>query len=174
MTIAGTAAPLSRPTRASPWMRTDRCARAALLAAAVAFAPACVTTSEPKDGMSSTVSRDTAKGGGESAPGDSGQSGVGRAGKIAATVPANIVWIPWKIVGSGLKGASDGVHAGFDKGRGMPLLAVLFSPVNLAAGLVTGIFEGAAMPPLLIGPDDNFGRTFSSPTSRATTIWWYE
>lgn len=145
---------------------------AALLVAAAAFAPGCVTTSHPKDGASTTVSKDTTKSA-EEAPSD-GSSGLGRAGKVAATVPANIVWIPWKMVGGAVKGASDGVQAGFDKGRGMPIVAAAFSPVNLVVGFVTGFFEGAGMSPVLLGPDDNFGRAFSSPTSRTTTIWWYE
>lgn len=95
------------------------------------------------------------------------------AGDYALAVPANIVWIPWKMVGGALKGSSDGVQAGFKKGQ-MPFLGAVFAPVNLAAGFVTGFFEGAAMSPGLIGPEDDFSRTMAAPTKRTTTIWWYE
>lgn len=90
----------------------------------------------------------------------------------AMVVPENVVYLPWKPVGGALKGASDGVMAGFDKGR-MPLLGLLFSPVNLAVGFVTGVFEGAAGSPGVVGPSDDFGRAMSAPTKHTTSIWWY-
>jgi hypothetical protein len=101
-----------------------------------------------------------------------GASGAGRAGAYALAVPQNVLWVPWKIVGGGLKGAQDGVVAGFDKGR-MPLLGILFSPINAVTGLATGLVEGAAMSPALVGPDDSYGRVMSSPLSRTTYVWWY-
>lgn len=83
-----------------------------------------------------------------------------------------IIWWPWKILGTGLKGAADGVGAGFTKER-MPVVGIIVSPINLVAGFVTGLAEGAAMGPASIGPSDRFGRTMSMPTKHATTIWWY-
>ena len=99
-------------------------------------------------------------------------TGIERAGQYAMTVPENILWIPWKMIGGGVKGASDGVQAGFEKGR-MPLFGVIFSPVNLVVGLATGVVEGLVMSPGLVGPDDDFGRAMSLPTKRSTSIWWY-
>lgn len=84
----------------------------------------------------------------------------------------NVVWWPWKIIGTGLKGAADGVGSGFKQER-MPAIGLLFSPVNLVAGLVTGMVQGIPMSPLLIGPRDSFGRTMSQPMRHATSIWWY-
>lgn len=99
-------------------------------------------------------------------------TGAERAGQYALAVPENIVWLPWKMIGGGIKGASDGVQAGFDKGR-MPLLGTIFAPVNLVVGLATGLVEGLLMSPGLVGPDDDFGRALSLPTKRETSIWWY-
>ena len=100
------------------------------------------------------------------------QSGLSRTGDYVMTVPENLVWVPWKMIGSGIKGASDGVQGGFDKGR-LPFFGVLFSPVNLVVGFGTGFVEGLLMAPGLIGPDDDFSRAMSLPTKRETEIWWY-
>jgi hypothetical protein len=105
-------------------------------------------------------------------PAPSGPSTASQVGGYALAVPENIVYVPWKMIGGGIKGASDGVRAGFDKGR-MPLLGAIFSPVNLVTGFVTGFGEGFAMSPMLLGPSDRFGRAMAAPTKRATTIWWY-
>lgn len=88
-------------------------------------------------------------------------------------VPENVVYLPWKMVGGAVKGASDGVSAGFDKGR-MPILGVVATPVNLAAGFVTGFFEGLAMSPGVVGASDNFGRAMGGVMKRDTTVWWYD
>ncbi len=104
--------------------------------------------------------------------GDGGSGTAAKVGNAVMTVPENVAWIPWKMIGGAGKGASDGVHAGFDKDR-MPAMGLLFSPINLAMGLVTGLVEGAAMSPMLIGPEDSFGRTMASPTKRQTNVWWY-
>lgn len=85
----------------------------------------------------------------------------------------NVLYLPWKLVGGGLKGAADGVGAGFAKDR-MPYLGALFSPLNAVAGFVTGAAEGVALKPMLIGPSDNFGYAMGRPLNHATTIWWYE
>lgn len=123
--------------------------------------------------------------GGESAPppsttssaarSDDAPAGPGAASKVGGyllAVPENLVWLPWKVIGGGIKGASDGVQAGFAKGR-MPALGALFSPINLVAGLVSGMVEGGAMSPGLVGPSDDFGRVMASPTKRSMNVWWY-
>jgi hypothetical protein len=84
----------------------------------------------------------------------------------------NVVWWPWKIIGTGLKGAVDGVSCGFRPGR-MPAVGLIVSPINLVAGLVTGMVEGIAMSPLLVGPRDSFGHTMGLPMRHPTSIWWY-
>jgi hypothetical protein len=98
-------------------------------------------------------------------------SGPGALDYVAAPFE-NLVWIPWKVVGTSLKGATDGVAAGFAADR-MPMLGLLFSPVNAVAGLVTGLAEGVAMSPMLVGPEDAFGRVMGKPMQNPTLIWWY-
>jgi hypothetical protein len=92
-------------------------------------------------------------------------------GDYAMTVPKNIVWWPWKIIGGTGKGFVDGIGAGFDDNR-MPVLGLIFSPVNAVMGLVTGLGTGIVSEPGVIGPRTNFGRTMGLPTQRPTPIWW--
>ncbi len=99
-----------------------------------------------------------------------GRRGVG-IGDYALTVPKNLVWWPWKIIGGGGRGFVDGIGAGFDDNR-MPILGLLFSPVNAAIGLVTGLGVGVVSEPGVIGPRTPFGRTMGIPTQRPTPIWW--
>lgn len=94
------------------------------------------------------------------------------AGDYAMVLPENVVYLPWKSIGGAFKGASDGVYAGFDKGR-MPALGVLFSPVNLVVGFLTGFVEGTVMSPGVVSASDSFSRAMAGPTKRTTTIWWY-
>ena len=158
------------------------------LAFAAALAAGCASTPDesqpPKRDASAagTEGGGTGEGGGKTAGGEAGpgdeptrrkeQSGLSRTGDYVMTVPENVVWVPWKMIGGGIKGASDGVQAGFDKGR-MPFFGVLFSPVNLVVGFATGFVEGLLMAPGLIGPDDDFSRAMGLPTKRETSIWWY-
>ena len=129
------------------------------LAAALAAAPGCVTTSEPK--------------GGDDGPPQAEPAESRRGGSGAIAIPANLPYVPWKMVGGSLKGFGDGVGAGFGHDK-MPLLGLAFSPVNGALGFLTGFFEGAAMSPALLGPSDDVGRAFGAPLSRKTNIWWYD
>jgi hypothetical protein len=89
----------------------------------------------------------------------------------------NVVYLPWKFVGGALKGAADGVGSGFAKDNAgnqkMPILGILFSPVNLVLGFLTGAAEGLALPPGVIGPTDDFGRAMGGPMRHPTSIWWY-
>lgn len=91
----------------------------------------------------------------------------------AMTPFENLVYLPWKLVGGGLKGAVDGVSAGFAKDR-MPIIGAVFSPLNAIVGFGTGAVEGVAIKPVLVGPDDSFGHAMGQPTKHATSIWWYE
>ena len=158
--------------------------------AVVAALPACKTTSQPPEvdrpgkvahagnvehvgsGDTARTSEKSAAQSAELREAPQGPSAVGRAGGYALAVPKNVLWLPWKMVGGALKGASDGVQAGFERDR-QPLLGVVFSPVNLVAGFATGLVGGTTMGPFLVGPDDNYGRVMSSPISNYTDIWWY-
>ena len=88
-------------------------------------------------------------------------------------VPENVVWLPWKLIGTAGKGAVDGASAGFGR-PGMPILGVIFAPVNIVAGFVTGLAEGAVMSPGVVGPSDKFGKAMAAPTKHDTSIWWYD
>ena len=101
---------------------------------------------------------------------DDGRQGLGF-GDYAMTVPKNIVWWPWKIIGGTGKGLVDGIGAGFDENR-LPVLGLIFSPLNAAIGLVTGFGTGIISAPGAIGPRTNFSRTLDIPTQRPTPIWW--
>jgi hypothetical protein len=85
----------------------------------------------------------------------------------------NIVYLPWKLIGGAGKGAVDGVSAGFAKDR-MPIMGLIFSPINAAAGLVTGAAEGIILSPGLVGPSDDFARAMGQPLRHPTSVWWYE
>ena len=91
----------------------------------------------------------------------------------AMTPFENIVYLPWKLLGGGGKGVADGVSAGFAKDR-MPILGLVFSPINAVAGLLTGAAEGVALSPGVVGPSDDFGRAMAQPMRHPTSIWWYE
>jgi hypothetical protein len=99
---------------------------------------------------------------------DSKEPGVG---DYALVLPQNLVWVPWKILAGTGKGIYDGVEAGFAADR-VPILGLLFSPLNAVMGLVTGFGTGMFSEPGFIGPRTNFGRTMGLPTQRPTPIWW--
>lgn len=89
----------------------------------------------------------------------------------AMVVPENVAYVPWKIVGGFGKGLVDGGAAGFTPQR-LPLLGLLFLPVNVTVGGVTGLVAGTVSEPAFVGPRDNFGRTMGLPVQRPTPIWW--
>jgi hypothetical protein len=95
----------------------------------------------------------------------------------AATPFENIVYLPWKVIGGALKGSVDGVSAGFGKdpsgNQRMPAMGLLFSPLNLVTGFLTGAVEGAVIDPGVVGPEDSFGHAMGQPLKHPTSIWWY-
>lgn len=150
-----------------------------LLVAALAFASAACST-PPKDKSAQKASTYEGEGDpkikfGDKTGGNRDESSEGGSNVLGwALAPfENVVYLPWKLIGGGVKGASDGVRAGFDKDR-MPFLALIFSPVNALVGFGTGAVEGVALKPVLVGPGDSFGHAMAQPTKHATTIWWYE
>lgn len=101
------------------------------------------------------------------------QTGLARAGEWAYTAPINLVYWPWKVIGRGGRGAADGVVAGFNEGR-MPIFGLVFSPVNLVTGLLTGMAEGVVLSPGAVTPDRDIGRSFARPTADPINVWWYD
>ena len=98
---------------------------------------------------------------------DVGSKGPG-AGDYAMVVPENLVWWPWKIIGGTGKGLVDGVSAGFTPER-LPILGLLFSPVNAVLGTVTG-FHGRHLlaprlhrPPRQLQPHDGLAGRAQDP-----------
>jgi hypothetical protein len=85
----------------------------------------------------------------------------------------NVVYLPWKFLGGAGKGVADGVSAGFAKDR-MPIIGLLFSPLNAVAGLLTGAVEGVALSPGVVGPADDFSKAMNQPLRHPTSIWWYD
>ena len=159
---------------------TARRVSGAVTLAALLFCLSAAGCATAKGGASSEppssppVASESRSGSASARPADApaGPSVGSTIGGYVLAVPENIVWIPWKMIGGAFKGAGDGVGAGFAKGR-LPALGVLFSPINLVTGFVTGFAEGAFMSPGVIGPSDNFGRTMALPTKRVTSVWWY-
>jgi hypothetical protein len=109
----------------------------------------------------------------KSEPAEPAESGGPGAMSYVAVPFENIVYVPWKLIGGGAKGVSDGVSAGFAKDR-MPILGVVFLPVNAVVGFLTGAVETVAMSPVFVGPSDSFGHAMSQPLRHPTAIWWYE
>ena len=107
--------------------------------------------------------------------GSGGESSSGGPGAMAyVAVPfKNLVYVPWTLIGGGAKGVSDGVTAGFAKDR-MPILGVIFAPLNVVVGFLTGAVETVATAPVFVGPSDSFGHAMAQPTRHVTAIWWYE
>lgn len=148
-----------------------------VLVAALALAAGCKTsqsdvpppTASTYEGEGNPKLKFKDEGGGGGSQGSGGPNAL----NWVAVPFENIVYLPWKVVGGLFKGASDGVSAGFAKDR-MPIMGVIFSPVNLIIGGVTGAVEGAVGSPGVIGPSDSFGHAMSQPTKHATSIWWYE
>jgi hypothetical protein len=109
----------------------------------------------------------------EESPSNSGGRAAPGAFDYVMTPFENIVYLPWKLLGGAGKGVADGVSAGFGKDR-MPILGLVFSPLNAVAGLVTGAVEGVALSPGVVGPSDDFSRAMGQPLRHPTSIWWYD
>ncbi len=89
----------------------------------------------------------------------------------AMVVPENAAYLPWKMVAGLGKGIVDGGAAGFEPHR-LPILGLLFLPVNVAVGGVTGLVAGTVAEPGFVGPRASFGRTMGLPLQRRTPLWW--
>jgi len=156
---------------------------ALFVAAALAFACAACKSAPsepPKASTGDYKGEHKIRFGEEPPPSESAPAKEGGDSKVLGWIAApfeNIVYLPWKLIGGGIKGGVDGVSAGFGKdasgNQRMPFIGAVFSPINLVFGLLTGAVEGVAIEPGLVGPDDSFGHAMSAPLKHPTSIWWY-
>ena len=134
---------------------------------------ACQTTPPEDTGWDATVREEEGEKSLELRSRSRRSSGMARVGEWAYKGPLNVAYWPWKVVGRGLRGTVDGVSAGFEDGR-MPMFGLLFSPINAATGLVTGMGEGIVKSPGAITPDTDVGSAFGRPTKDPIRVWWYD
>lgn len=102
----------------------------------------------------------------------SGSAEASPAGWLWAA-PANLVYWPWRNVGQLGRGMYDGGAAGFT-GDKYPIFGLVFLPVNMAVGGVTGFFQGFGVDPGAITPETDFGHAMGRPLKSPVSIWWYE
>ena len=87
--------------------------------------------------------------------------------------PANVVYWPWRNVGQLGRGLYDGGASGFT-GNKYPILGLVFLPVNMAVGGLTGFVQGFGLEPGAITPETHFGHAMGRPLASPVSIWWYE
>jgi hypothetical protein len=87
---------------------------------------------------------------------------VTKVGEAVLSVPETVVWWPYKIASSTLRGGYDGIAGGVSKAP-VPVLGVLASPITAAAGVVNGTFTGVGRGPAYIGTAGEFGESLSKP-----------
>ena len=80
-----------------------------------------------------------------------------KVGNAVLSVPETIVWWPYKIVSSAVRGGYDGVAGGISDAD-MPIIGVIASPLTAAAGLVKGTVKGVTRGPAYVGTTEEFGR----------------
>ena len=97
-------------------------------------------------------------------------STLSKVGNAALSVPATVVWWPYKIVTSAGRGGYDGVVGGVGRAP-MPVVGVLASPLTAAAGIVNGTFSGVTRGPAYVGDTDAMGRAFGSTLSEPIPLW---
>ena len=68
---------------------------------------------------------------------DAGPGTMTKVGEAVLSVPETVVWWPYKIASSTLRGGYDGIAGGLTKAP-VPVLGVLASPLTGAAGVVNG------------------------------------
>ena len=85
-----------------------------------------------------------------------------KVGEAVLSVPETVVWWPYKIASSTLRGGYDGVVGGVSKAP-VPALGVLASPLTAVAGVVNGTVTGVGRGPAYIGTVGEFGDSLSKP-----------
>ena len=101
---------------------------------------------------------------------DYDQGPVAKVGEAVLSVPETVLWWPYKIVTSALRGGYDGVAGGVEKAP-IPLIGVLASPLTAGAGIVSGALRGVARGPAYIGSTGEFGQALAKPLSEPIPLW---
>ena len=87
---------------------------------------------------------------------------LSQVGNAVLSVPETIVWWPYKIGSSALRGGYDGVSGGVTEAP-MPIVGVVASPLTAAAGIVNGALTGVTRGPAYVGTTDEFGDNLGKP-----------
>jgi len=93
-----------------------------------------------------------------------------KVGNAVLSVPETVLWWPYKIVSSAVRGGYDGVAGGVEKAD-MPIIGVLASPLTAAAGVVNGTVKGITRGPAYVGDTAEFGRNLGKPWSEPIPLW---
>jgi hypothetical protein len=101
---------------------------------------------------------------------NTGPGTMSKVGEAVLSVPETVVWWPYKIASSTLRGGYDGVVGGVGKAP-VPALGVLLSPVTAAAGVVNGTVKGVGRGPHYIGTTGEFGESLSKPWTEPIPLW---
>ena len=80
-----------------------------------------------------------------------------------------MLWWPYKIVSSTIRGGYDGVAGGVT-GAPMPILGVVASPLTAAAGAVNGAAHGVARGPAWVGSAAELGGVLGQPWTQAIPL----
>ena len=91
-------------------------------------------------------------------------------GEAVLSVPETVVWWPYKIVSSALRGGYDGVVDGVDRAP-VPAVGVVASPLTAAGGVLKGTLKGVARGPAYIGSTGEFGQALGQPGTEPIPLW---
>ncbi len=83
-------------------------------------------------------------------------------GNAVLSVPENLLWWPYKIVTSAIRGGYDGVSDGVSQAP-MPVVGVVASPLTGAAGVLNGAFHGLTRGPAWVGSAAELGSALGKP-----------
>jgi hypothetical protein len=92
------------------------------------------------------------------------------AGEVILSVPETVVWWPYKIVSSSVRGAYDGIAGGVDRAP-MPIVGVIAAPLTGAAGILNGTVKGVTRGPAYIDSTGEFGRSLGQPWKEPIPLW---
>jgi hypothetical protein len=93
-----------------------------------------------------------------------------RVGNAMLSVPETVVWWPYKIVSSSVRGTYDGVAGGVSQAP-VPILGLVAAPLTAAAGLVNGTVAGVTRGPHYVGTTDEFGQALKKPWKEPILLW---
>jgi hypothetical protein len=92
-----------------------------------------------------------------------------KVGNAALSVPATVLWWPYKIGSSALRGAYDGVVGGVSQAP-VPVVGIVAAPLTLAAGAVNGTVKGVGRGPAYLTPD-TVGPNVGKPWTEPLPLW---